>query len=590
MTPDSLSLGLDPRNTFDSYIVGTANRLAAAAAKRVAEAPGAAYNPLFLYAESGLGKTHLIMAIGNYIQRVHEDIEVVYDTLEHLMEGVMEAIQAGDRDAFRARLRGASVLLLDDVQFLAGRRGAQEELLRSWDALTARGGQVVLASDRPPAEIDGLDQRLLSRFSGGLMADLSVPDYETRVAIARHKAEERGHLLSAGVAEALAKHAFGNVRELQGALNRIIAVQELDRRPVSAEEVGDLLGRPAELSGRDEFGSFMNEVAGTLERAMANVTPEQKIADAVLRWEAEGYRTRRLEAVLKHEVTDELTDDAAAALLDSFEETVGRLREIAETIRELDPAAAELSRLDVLRNPDRLEEAEAILEQVRERMRPLPPPPDEPRFEQLTLDRELLAVRAARAVAQQPGDRYNPFFVHAPPGGGKTSLVTALALLFRERDRDAGIGFLTGEDFAAELIGALKRNQVDSWRARYRRARLLIIDGVDTLGQTERAQEELFHFFDNARRAGVQLVFTADRPPHELSGFEDRLRTRLESGLVVDLKPSVPDETLGAELDAVAETSAAGASELQVDDWFLNREKLLWHWPYMQDSLVQDVE
>ena len=122
-----------------------------------------------------------------------------------------------------ARLRGASVLLLDDVQFLAGRRGAQEELLRSWDALTARGGQVVLASDRPPAEIDGIDQRLLSRFSGGLMADLSVPDYETRVAIVRHKAEERGHLLSAGVAEALAKHAFGNVRELQNILKRAIA-------------------------------------------------------------------------------------------------------------------------------------------------------------------------------------------------------------------------------------------------------------------------------------------------------------------------------------------------------------------------------
>lgn len=586
MTPDSMSLGLDPRNTFDSYIVGTANRLAAAAAKRVAEAPGAAYNPLFLYAESGLGKTHLIMAIGNHIHRVHENIEVVYDTLEHLMEGVMEAIQAGDRDAFRARLRGASVLLLDDVQFLAGRRGAQEELLRSWDALTARGGQVVLASDRPPAEIDGLDQRLLSRFSGGLMADLSVPDYETRVAIARHKAEERGHLLSAGVAEALAKHAFGNVRELQGALNRIIAVQELDRRPVSAEEVADLLGRPAELSGRDEFGSFMEEVTGTLGQAIPPATPEQRIADAVLRWEADGYRTRRLEAVLNEEVTDEGADE----LLASFEETVTRLREIAAKIRELDPAASELSRLDVLRNPDRIEEAESILEHVRERMRPLPPPPEEPRFEQLTLDRELLAVRAARAVAQQPGDRYNPFFVHAPPGAGKTSLVTALALLFRERDRDAEIGFLTGEDFAVELIGALKRNQVDSWRARYRRARLLIIDGIDPLGQTERAQEELFHFFDNARRAGVQLVFTADRAPHELSGFEDRLRTRLESGLVVDLKPSAPDESLGAELDAAGEAEVGGEPALQVDDWFLNREKLLWHWPYLQDSLVQDLE
>lgn len=580
-----LSLDLDPRATFDSYIVGTANRLAAAAAKRVAESPGQAYNPLFLYSESGLGKTHLIMAIGNHIRRVHKDLVVVYDTLEHLMEGVMEAIQAGERDAFRARLRGASVLLLDDVQFLAGRRGAQEELLRSWDALTAHGGQVVLASDRPPAEIDGLDQRLLSRFSGGLMADLSVPDYETRVAIVRQKAEERGHLLSAGVAEALARGSFGNVRELQGALNRIIAIQELDRRPVSAEEVMQLLGRPPEVRSPDEFGSFMTEVVGTVGAAVANVTPEQRVADALLRWEAEGYRTAELEKGVHEDLTSEEADE----LLRSFEERVERLREISGRIRELDPMAPELARLDALRNPERMEEAESLLENVRERMRPLPPPPDSPRFEQLTLDRDLLAVRAARAVAQQPGDRYNPFFVHAPAGAGKTSLVTALALLFRERDKDAQIAFITGEDFSAELIGALKRNQVDSWRARYRRVRLLIIDNVDPLAQTERAQEELFHLFDNARRSGVQLVFTAECAPRELSGFEDRLRTRFESGLVVELQGSATDDRLSAELEeAVAQ--AAPAAGVEVDDFFLNREKLLWQWPYVHDCIVQELD
>jgi chromosomal replication initiator protein len=225
-----MSLELDFHLTFDSYIVGTANRLAAAAARRVAEAPGTAYNPLFLYGASGLGKTHLLTAIGNHIACVHPGLHVIYDTLEHLMEGVMAAIQAGERDAFRSRLQDASVLLLDDVQFLAGRRGAQDELLRAWDGLLSRGGQVVLASDRPPVEIDGLDQRLLSRFSGGLVADLSMPDYETRVAIVRKKAEEYGQLLEPGVAEALARLAFGNVRELQGGLNRVLAVQELDGR------------------------------------------------------------------------------------------------------------------------------------------------------------------------------------------------------------------------------------------------------------------------------------------------------------------------------------------------------------------------
>src|SRR4051812_33708908 len=225
-----MSLEIDSRFSFDSFIVGTANRLAAAAAKRVAEAPGTAYNPLFIYSASGLGKTHIIMAIGHHIKRVHPQLNVMYDTLEHLMDGVMNAIQAGERDAFRNQMRDVNVLLLDDVQFLAGRRGAQEELLRAWDSISARGGQLVLASDRPPSIIDDLDQRLLSRFSGGLITDLDVPDYETRVAIVTRKSEERGQKLGAGVAETIAKIAYANVRELQGALNRVLAVQELDER------------------------------------------------------------------------------------------------------------------------------------------------------------------------------------------------------------------------------------------------------------------------------------------------------------------------------------------------------------------------
>jgi chromosomal replication initiator protein len=580
----SMTLDLDPRLTFDTYIVGTSNRLAAAAARRIADAPGTAYNPLFLYSASGLGKTHLVMAVGNHIQRVHPEKTVLYDTLEHLMEGVMEAIQAGERDAFRSRLRDTSVLLLDDVQFLAGRRGAQEELLRAWDTLSARGGQVVLASDRPPTEIDALDQRLLSRFSGGLIADLSLPDYETRVAIVRKKAEERRQPLATGVAEILARVAFTNVRELQGGLNRVLAVQELDARAVSADEVAGLLGvQKAKLA--DEFSSFLDEIAGTVGAVVARITPEQKLADAILRWEGEGYRTRQLEAALSATPTPEEVADLVAR----YERAIARLTEIAASIRELDPGAGELARLDVLRNPDRVQDAEALLEQVRNRMRPLPQPPAGPRFDELTLDQELLAVRAARAVAAAPGERYNPFFVHAPPGVGKTSLVTALALLFREQHPGEAVAFVTGEHFAAELISAITSNHADSWRARYRRARLLIIDGVDALMNTERAQEEVFHFFDSARRAGVQLVFTANAAPRDLSGFEDRLRTRLESGLVVDLLPTETDAALAAELEAVATTVATSAGP-EPDLLFMNREKILWDWPYVQDSMVQELE
>ena len=588
MEMPSPSLDLDARLTFESFIVGTSNRLAAAAARRVADAPGTAYNPLFVYSASGLGKTHLIVAIGHYIRRVHADVPVVYDTLEHVMEGVMEAIQAGERDAFRSRLRNATVLLLDDVQFLAGRHGAQEELLRAWDTLAVRGGQIVLTSDRPPSEIDDLDQRLMSRFSGGLIVDLSPPDYETRVAIVRRKAEERGHSLSEGVAETLAKRAFANVRELQGGLNRILAVQELDSRPVSAEEASRLLGVSVAQPAADEFGSFLDEIAGTLSEVVARVTPEQRISDALMRWQTEEYLTRRLEAALPKATTHE----AADGLIATYEADVMRLREITGEIRKLDGSAAELGRLDVLRNPDRVAEAESLLEQVRERTRPLPAPPPHPTFDELTLDAELLAVRAARAVTQHPGDRYNPFFVHAPEAMGKTSLATALALQFQQVEPDAAVAFLTGDEFVAELITAIERNQVDGWRARYRRARLLVIDGVETLMGTERTQDELFHLFDDARRAGVQLVFTARQPPHQLDGFEDRLRSRLESGLVVDLLPTAVNDTAETVIPDEPETAthAASAGDSRIDRFFLNREKLLWQWPYTHDEIVRELE
>jgi chromosomal replication initiator protein len=619
-----MSLQLDPRFTFDSYIVGTANRLAAAAARRVADAPGSAYNPLFLYSASGLGKTHLISAIGNHIKRVHRDLHVIYDTLEHLMESVMEAIQAGERDAFRSRLRNAAVLLLDDVQFLAGRRGAQDELLRAWDGLLARGGQVVLASDRPPVEIDGLDRRLLSRFSGGLMADLSMPDYETRVAIVRKKAEEHGQPLEEGVAELLARLAFGNVRELQGGLNRILAVQELDQRRVEAAEVTELLGvrsAPAATVG-EQLDALLVDT-GRQRPPPQTITAEQVLADAVLRWEGEGYQTRRLEDALRGPVS--LLE--AEELVAEFESTAIRLAMIAEEIRGLDAAAPELARLDVLRNPERLAEADTILGVVRERTRPLPQPPATPTFENLNLDPSLLAVRAARLIAVQPGERYNPLFVHGGDAASRSGLAVATALLFREQQPGSEAAFVAGAGFAAELIHALKQNQVESWRARYRRARLLVIDGVDALMETERAQEELFHFFDAAQRSGVQLVFTASVPPRDLGGLESRLRTRLEGGLVVDIGRGLAEPTRAPEVapvaepadESAAERAAASAAESVVesavesaveperaadasatavpargpsgyDDWFLDREKVVWQWPYVTDGMIEELE
>jgi len=574
-----MPLDLDPRYTFDSFVVGSANQLAAAAGRRVAESPGTVYNPLFIYSASGLGKTHLLSAIGANIRRLHPQMQVVYDTLEHLMDEVMSAIEGGARDAFRRQLRDVAVLLLDDVQFLAGRRSAQDELLRAWDGLLARGGQVVLASDRPPAEIDGLDERLLSRFSGGLIIDLGTPDYETRVAIVTRKVEERGLSLGAGVAQALARMPVANVRELQGALNRVFAVQELEGRAVAADEIAELLGTAERQTvSPDEFEAFLSDIVEALDDVTAQLSPEQEVQEAVGRWQAEGYRTARLEAAFGKG----LDAAGAEALLSAYERDIAGLHEIVDAITAVDPEAPELDRTDVLRNPDRLTEAAALLGQVRERMAPLPAPPPGPGFEELSLGQELLPVRAARAVAREPGDRYNPFYVHGPAGSGKTSLLVALATALQQGWPDLPLAYTTGERFASELIDALSRNQVDSWRARYRRARILVIDDVEALVDTERAQQELFHLYDDLRRLGGQLVFSSGVPPRELLGLEARLRSRLESGLVVDLAP--------AEASAPNGVASTTVSPAGLVERLTGADTVLWRWPYPQELLQVDLD
>jgi chromosomal replication initiator protein len=585
---------LDTRFTFDAFVVGPDNRLAVAAARRVAEDPGGTYNPLFIHSGSGLGKTHLLTAIGLHAQ-AHRGQTVVLETLERVLERASEAVAAGDADAFHVRVADAGILLLDDIQFLAGQRQAQEALMTAWDAVARRGGQVVLTSDRPPADIDGLDERLLDRLSGGLLVDIAPPDYETRVAIARRKAAERGQSMAPGVYEILARIAFANVRELQGALNRLIAVQELEERAVEPEEVPGLLGAAADR-GRDELGELRADIAHSVEDVVQD--GDRVLGDAILRWEGEGYRTRRLEAALE----SGLGAQEAAEVLRRFERDAGRLARIEAEIREIDPEARELT-ADALRDPARIADAEGLLAGVRERHRPPPGPPDAPALD--ALDGDSLALRAARAVADAPGGTYNPLYILGPAGVGKTTLLAAIGHAVRERD-GAVVGYADAERFEADLIDALEHSRLDAWRARYRRADLLLIDDLHRLAGMERAQEELFHLFEELHRTGRQLVFAADAAPQDLD-LPERLRSRLEGGLVVELDPPgdragapSPDTTAGGapaatpdtapapvEAPAEAPAEARGAA---VPGWLTNREKVLWEWPYPGDWIEESLD
>src|SRR4051812_36699735 len=219
---------VDARHRFENFITGSANRLAVAAAHAVAEQPGLTYNPLFVYSSSGLGKTHLIGAIGNLVHQKQPQLAIEYITLEDFVEELHAAIAGNDVERFKQRYGRVDVLLIDDMQFLTGRRETQTELLRLLNALQGTGRQVVMTSDRPPSEIPDVDKRLLSRLSGGLIVDIGVPDFETKVAILRGKSEERKVSFAPGVIEELARLDFSSVRELQGAMNRLVAQQSLD--------------------------------------------------------------------------------------------------------------------------------------------------------------------------------------------------------------------------------------------------------------------------------------------------------------------------------------------------------------------------
>ena len=226
---------LNPRYTFANFIVGSANRLGHAASLSVAERPGHAYNPLFLYGGVGLGKTHLMHAIGNQVMARFPRKRVVYATSEKFTNEFITSIQQGKIDEFRSRYRRIDLLLIDDIQFIADKERTQEEFFHTFNAIHEDGKQIVLSSDRPPKAILTLEERLRSRFEWGLIADLTAPDLETRIAILRAKAEEGAVPITSDVVEFIARKVVSNVRELEGALNRIVAFASMGATPISIE-------------------------------------------------------------------------------------------------------------------------------------------------------------------------------------------------------------------------------------------------------------------------------------------------------------------------------------------------------------------
>ena len=229
---------LNPKYIFDTFIVGNNNKFAQAAALAVAESPGDTYNPLFIYGGAGLGKTHLMHSIAHYIIEHDENSKVLYVTSEEFTNEVIEAIRNSNNTAmtkFREKYRNIDVLLIDDVQFIIGKESTQEEFFHTFNTLHGANKQIILSSDRPPKDMDILEDRIRSRFEWGLLADIQSPDYETRIAILRKKQELDGYSVSDDVIEYIASNIKSNIRELEGALNKIIAYANLEKREINID-------------------------------------------------------------------------------------------------------------------------------------------------------------------------------------------------------------------------------------------------------------------------------------------------------------------------------------------------------------------
>lgn len=581
---------------FETFIVGASNRLAASAARAVAEAPGQAYNPLVVYGNSGRGKTHLVAAIAHRAREKQPTLRTLLTSGEEMATHLHRAIAEGQADTFRAHYADVDLLVVDDVQFLTGQPETQSELLRLLNVLLQQGRQLVLTSDRQPADIPDVDERLLSRLSGGLVVDVGAPDFEMRLAILRNAADGRAAHFAHGVLEEVARVPFANVRELKGALNKLTAYQQLEERPVAAADVRAVLGEHATHAAADHAGGdhapvslataraervaavipadtdYEGFLADILQEVEQRVEPWRvKLGEAMTRWRQHGYAVRVLERAIALPQAPDVD-----GLLDAFGAAVEHLRALEVQAVSCD---ASLRGHAVFRDPEAIAEARTLVQRAVAAARPLPAP--DPRLTRETLDvspANQLALRAVDTLLDEPGLRYNPLLLVGPTGSGKTHLTHAIGNALRARHPEWLIACLSAQTFVEELVAAMQDDTVDRWRLRYRGVDVFILDDIQDLAGKERTQDELFHLFNHLLTRGAQVVLSGDRQPRDLLGLADRLRSRFEGGLVVALQPRERPRL---------ETLAARAPG-EVDRFFEDGEKTIWTWPDVGGRLIEE--
>ena len=328
--------------TFDTFVVGSSNKFAYSAAQAVADAPGKpkGYNPLFIYGESGLGKTHLLYAIAHSIHARFPDYRIVYIKGDAFTNELIAAIREGKNQEFREKYRSADVFLMDDVQFIAGRDSSQEEMFHTFNSLYENGKQIVFTADRPPKEMLRLDDRLKTRFEWGLPIDVQPPDYETRVAIIKNKAIQRGMNLPDPVLQYIAENITANVRQIEGTVNKILAFQELMGEQVDVETVTravrDMFKDKTEFLPSADV--IIEEVGKFYNIPSYDIRGQGRTKDTVLARQIAMYEIRRMTNLSLKEIGQEFGGRDHTTVMHSLERIEKQIKsspEIAETIKDI---------------------------------------------------------------------------------------------------------------------------------------------------------------------------------------------------------------------------------------------------------------
>ncbi len=326
--------------TFERFVVGSSNKFAHAAARAVADAPGRSYNPLFLYGESGLGKTHLLYAIAHTIHDSHPEYKIVYIKGDSFTNELVTAIREGKNQEFREKFRGADVFLMDDVQFIAGRDSTQEEMFHTFNTLYEQKKQIVFTSDRPPKELLRLEDRLKTRFEWGLLADIQPPDYETRVAIIKNKAIRMGMELPDYLLRLIAENITANVRQIEGTVNKVMAYQDLMDDDVSRDTViraiKDMFKDKSEIVPTAEV--IIDEVCKFYNIEPATLRGQGRAKDISLARQIAMYLIRRMTNLSLKEIGREFDNRDHTTVLHSIERVEDLVKndpEKAEIIKDI---------------------------------------------------------------------------------------------------------------------------------------------------------------------------------------------------------------------------------------------------------------